>query len=144
SVIACIGAAEGDAADTDRLGIADVLIGETGAGGSLAQAVARHAVVRECDGGGRGGIIDLVDTDGSYRQSPRGDVGRCARSTVSRVVGGIGAAEGDAADVDALGSADIFIGEAGLGVGVGQAVAADAVVGQGDGGIGSAVINLIE
>src|SRR5262249_41705358 len=74
-VIGCIGAADGDATDADGLIGADVVIGETGAGVSVAQAVARHPVVRKGDGGRRRAIIDFVGPGGTDRQGPRGDVG---------------------------------------------------------------------
>src|SRR5262249_14942901 len=90
SVVAGARAVE-DAADTDSVGDAAIGIGEAGAGGIVAEDVARQGVVGDCEGGRRGSIIDFVDTGGSYRQSTCGDVGRSTGGGIGRVVGGIGA-----------------------------------------------------
>src|SRR6185369_14072800 len=131
-VVGRIGASEDDAADADRFGSADVRVGETGAGVAGREAVAGHAVIGQGDGGGRRAIIELVHACGAHDQRPRGDVGGRAGGGIGGVVGDIGAAEGDAADGDGLGRADVLVGETGAGVAGGEAVACHAVIRKSD------------
>src|SRR5262249_22304258 len=60
SVVARVGAADGDAADGDRLVIGNVLVVEQGAGEGRRQAVARDAVVGQIDRGDGVTVVDLV------------------------------------------------------------------------------------
>src|SRR5439155_4330472 len=92
--------------------------------------------------GGRA-VIDLVHAGGADRQRPRGDVRRRAGGGVGRVVGRIGATEGDAADTHGLGSADVFVGETGGRVARAQGVAAQAIVREGRCRGSVAVIHLV-
>src|SRR5262249_58329540 len=95
------------------------------------------------EGGSGGAVIGLVDPGGSYRQGTRGDIGSGGGRSVGRVVGRVGAAEGDAADTNGLGRADVLIGEAGGGIAGRESVAAEAIIRKGDRGASSAIISLI-
>src|SRR5207248_1646776 len=70
-----------------------------------------------------------------------GGGGSCAG--VEGVVGGVGAADGDAGDAHALGRAHVLVREGRRRVAVGQEIAGHPVVGQGHGGEGGAVVDLV-
>src|SRR5439155_19842361 len=142
-VVGRVGAADGDAADADVFGRADVLVREVCAGAAGAQAVARHAIVRE--GGDRGcsPVVNLVDPGGADYQRPGGDVGRRAGRGVDRVVGRVGAGHRDAADAHALGGARVFVGETGAAVAGAQTVARHAIIRKSHRRGGGAVINFV-
>src|SRR5262249_41210941 len=116
SVVGRVGAADRDAADSDRLGTADVLIGKAGFSVTRREAITTDPVVGQCDDGIGGGVIDLVLTRSADAQGPQSDIRRCAGGGIGRVIGGIGAAERDAADSDGVCGADILIGKAGLSI----------------------------
>src|SRR5206468_1095817 len=77
------------------------------------------------------------------RQSLGGDVGRSGGGSIGRVVGRIGAAQGDGAHADSFGGANGLAGEDGAGVAGRQVIAGQAVVRQAHRGAGRAVIDLI-
>src|SRR5262249_55895 len=112
-VIAGIGATQGDAADRDGLGRANVLVGKTGAGVAGGQAVTAQPVVGKSDRGAGGAVVDLVGAGGGYVQRASSDVGGGAGSRIGRIVGRIGAGNRDACDADALGGADVLVRKAG-------------------------------
>src|SRR5206468_9805872 len=60
---------------------------------------------------------------------------------IGRVVGRVGAGDGDAADVHALGCADVFVGKTRTRVAAAQRVARDPIIHQGHRGVGGPVIN---
>src|SRR5439155_23064577 len=142
-VVGRVGAADGDAADADVFGRADVLVREARAGAAGAQCVARHAIVREGHDGGCSPVINLVRASGADHQRPGGDVGRRAGRGVDRVVGRVGAGHRDAADAHALGGARVFVGETGAAVAGAQTVASDAIIRKSHRPVGSAVINFV-
>src|SRR5207253_11511056 len=86
---------------------------------------------------------DLVDAEGRDGQRAGGDVGGRRGSGVEGVVGGVGAADRDAADGDCLGRADVLVGEARQGVAAAEDVTYDPVVAQGGRGGGRAVVDLV-
>src|SRR5439155_731912 len=74
-----------------------------------------------------------------------GDIGAGAGGGIGcGVVGRIGAAQGDATHQDALGGANVRVGETGAGVAGGEAVAGRSIIGEGDRGAGGAVIDLVD
>src|ERR671934_125300 len=141
-VVGGVGAAGGDAGHAHRLAVADVLVGEAGAGVGVADHVAAQVVVGERHGGVRGRVVDPVDAVGADGERGRRDVGRGAGGGVlQRVVGGVGAADGDAGHAHRLAVADVLVGEAGAGVGVADHVAAQVVVGERHGGVRGRVVD---
>src|SRR5207244_10683085 len=119
-VVGGVGPADGDAADADSLGRADVLVGEARQGVAAAEDVTCDPVVAQGDRGGGRAVVDLVHPGGSDVQRPGGDVGGRRGGGVEGVVGGVGAADRDAAYGDRLGGADVLVGECGRGVDVGR------------------------
>src|SRR5262249_29326679 len=128
-VVARVGAADGDPADRSRLARAHVLVAERGARVPVGEDVSRNTVVGEGGGGGDGRVVALVGARGGDEEGPRRHVGRGRGNGVLQgVVARVGAADGDARDVDRLGRAHVLVAEAGGGVGFGERVARDAVV----------------
>src|SRR6185436_12664085 len=127
-VIGCIGAAKGDTADTDRVGGADVLVGETGAGVGSGEAVTGQAVIRENHRGAGAAIIDLVDPGGRDAQGTGADIGGSSGGGVKGVIAGVSSREVDAGDVDGLVGADGFGDKAGAGITGGEAIAANPII----------------
>src|SRR5919204_495602 len=118
-VVGGVGAAGGDAGHAHRLAVADVLVGEAGAGVGVADHVAAQVVVGERHGGVRGRVVDPVDAVGADGERGWGDVGRGAGGGVlQRVVGGIRYRDRNPRDLYAFAAADVLVGEAGAGVGV--------------------------
>src|SRR5262249_29695938 len=143
-VITGIGATDGDAADRDSLGRADVLVGETGAGVAGSQDIASHPIVRESDRGSCRAVIDFTDAGSRYVQRTDRDIGNSAGGGVSRVVGGIDAADADTADRDGLCGADILVGEAGAGISSREGITGNTIIGEGDGGVGGPVVDPVD
>src|SRR5204862_55133 len=121
---------------------AHVLVGEAGAGVAVAEGIAGYAVVGQGDGGAGAAVVDLVDAAGGDGQGPLGDVGGGAGGGVDGVVAGVAARDADAADRHGLAGAHVLVVERRAGVAVGEHVAADPVIGEGDGGRGGAVVDL--
>src|SRR5207244_475870 len=93
--------------------------------------------------GGGGAVIDLVVGADHGRHRGRGDIsGRVGRG-VGGVIDRVSAADRNAADADALGCANVWVGETGGGVGGRETVAGHAIVGEGDRGAGGAIIDLV-
>src|SRR5205823_4354831 len=67
-VVTCIGAADTDAADVDRLGRPHVLIVEQGTGVAVGHLVAAQVVVGQRHRRCRGGAVGLVLAGGGHRQ----------------------------------------------------------------------------
>src|SRR5204863_4541946 len=90
-IVGRIGAADGDAAHADGLSCADILIGETGAGISIGQAVTGHPIIREGDRGAGAAIVGLVVAGGTDGQRAHGDIGRGGGAGGSQlIVAGVG------------------------------------------------------
>ena len=119
-VVPGVGPADGDAGDRDRLGGADVLVGEARRGVARAEDVTRDAVVAERDRRGGRAVVGLVDAVRRDGEPSRIDVGAGRCGGVEGVVAGIGPADGDAGDRDRLAGADILVVEGGTGVHVGE------------------------
>src|SRR6185295_20349350 len=98
----------------------------------------------QVDGGVGVAVVNLVHAAGADGESTSRDVSRGAGGGVEGVIAGVGAGDGDAADGHILAVGDVLVAEAGAGVAVGEHVAGDAVVGQVDGGVGVAVVNLVD
>src|SRR5207244_4604019 len=89
-VVPGVGPADGDAGDRDRLGGADVLVGEARRGVARAEDVTGDAVVAERNRSRGGAVVDLVDALRRHGERPGGDVGGGRRGGVEGVVGGVG------------------------------------------------------
>src|SRR5260370_6656388 len=128
-----IGGGQGQADDGDGFGRAEVVIGEGGRVAGVAEVVAAEDAIEGPggEGGGGGAVIDLVADADLGRQCGRGDIGAGAGGSVGGVITRIAAADSDTADTDALGRANVLIGETGAGIGLGQAVAADPIIRKG-------------
>src|SRR5207247_8281235 len=110
-VVGRVSSADGDAADRHALGRARVFIGKTGAAVAGAQAVARHAIIRECHRRVGRAVIDFVHAGGADHQRAGGDVRRRAGGGVGGVVGRVGATEADAARTYGLGHDHVVAAE---------------------------------
>ena len=104
----------------NHLAAAGVLIGKsTGgtAGGQRHSVAAEDACERRAvgvDSGRNRGVVDFIaGGDARDGQAPGGDVGRSGGGYIGRVVGCIGAANGNAAHAHSFGSANAFADEAG-------------------------------
>src|SRR4029079_4577612 len=73
----------------------------------------------------------------------RGDVGGGGGGGVRRVVGGVGAADGDPRHRHRLRAAHVLVCEGRGRIGAGDVVARHPVIGQGHGGDGGAVVDLV-
>src|SRR6059058_4953695 len=143
-VVASVGAADRDAAHSDRFAVGDVLVGKCGSGVAVGDDVTCDPVVAQRDCGRRAAVVDLVDAVGRHRQGARGDVGGGRGGGVGQgVVGGVCTADRYAAHADGVAVGDVLVGKGGSGVAVGEDVTRDPVVGEGHRGRGGAVVDLV-
>src|SRR5262249_50901876 len=109
----------------------DVLIGEGCGREGGGEDVAGGPVVGEVDGGGRVAVVDLVHSHGRNRQRAGNDVGERRRGRGRRVVGGVGAGDGDAIDGNRLAGHDVIVIERGVGERHVNHIAEKTIVGDG-------------
>src|SRR5262249_52300287 len=134
-----------NAGDRDGFAYAHVLVGEGGGAGSCGEHIAGHPVIGKGDGGGGITVVNLANARCAHGQGPLAYVGGGgSRGVGGGIFVGVGAADADAGDFNALVEADVFGVEGRRCVSDGQDVARHTTVAEGDGGRGGSVVDLID
>src|SRR5262249_47898691 len=123
-VIVRINAGQSNAGDRHSFADAHILVGEGGGAGSCAEHIAGHPVIGKGHGGGGITVVNLVDSGRAHGQGALSHVsGGGSGGVEGGILVGVGAADADAGDFNALVEADVFRVEGRRCVGDGKHVA---------------------